>query len=267
MISRGASDFPLSFPPAPRQVRLKPRALLSVWVLRLVTLPFVLTGLFAIFTVLKTPITLAFGTGTVGRVEQAKPHRGRHPDPQRFDLEFTYQLPGKIQQTGRGQIDTGGAKPPTPGQTLPIRVLPIGGVDLAELRDGNPGASGWVCAGLFVFVWCGFVALFALGAWLVPVRARALARDGTATIGVVIGTRRRRAGRTNRCEILYRFTTIEGEARSAVQFAATKACDAFWEGQSVTVIYDAARPARSSIYEASDYEVIRSRDRWRSPNE
>jgi hypothetical protein len=223
-----------------------------------VTLLFLLAGVFGILAVLKPPVVLAFGGNAVGRVEEVTPSRGGrtgHPDPHRFNLVFTYQLPGDAPQTENGLIDTGGAKPPAVGQTVRIRVLRIGGVQLAELRDGNPRASGYLCAGLFLFVWCGGVALFTLAVWLAPLAARALVRDGTAAAGTVMGTRRRWWSRTNRCEILYRFTTAERQEQSAFQFAASNACDAFWEGQTVTVIYDVRQPARSTIYEASDYEV------------
>lgn len=260
MNPHGARGFPLRFPPAPREVRLKPGAVAGVLWGRVVTIPFLLVGLFLVFVTLQTPLTTAFGSDAVGRVEQVTPHRGRgragpHPDPRRFDLVFTYQHPGDAPQPGNGLIDTGGAKPPTVGQALPIRVLRIGEIHLTELRAGNPGASGSCCVGLFVFVWCGFAVLFALAAWWGPVAASALVRDGRAVAGTVIGKRRRSTGRSGRYEILYQFTTAEHTTQSAVQWVGTNAYGSFWEGQTVTVIYDERRPTRSTIYEASDYEV------------
>lgn len=262
MYPHGARGFRFSFPPVPREVRLKPGAVVGVWVPRVAVLPFILAGLFALLATLKSPLTFALGSNTAGRVTQVTPHWsrgrvGRHLEPQRFDLVFTYQLPGDAPQTGDGVIDTAGAKPPTVGQPVPIRVLRIGDVHLTELPSGNSGVSGSCCVMLFMLVWCGFVTLFAAAAWMGPVAARALVRDGTAVAGTVVGKRKRTTGKSRGYDIVYQFTTAEGTAESAVQWVSNTAGNGYSEGQAVTVLYDPRRPSRSTIYEASDYEVSR----------
>jgi hypothetical protein len=232
-------------------VRLKPGALARVWGIRLITLLFLLVGLFFIFVALETPLLLAFGSDATGRIEQVKPGRTGRSGSRLFDLVFTYQLPGERRQTGHGWAR--GAKSPAVGQAMPIRVLRIGGIHLAEQRDRMSG-SGSCCMGLFVFVWLGLAALFAIAAWRGPVIARSLIRDGQVAAGTIVGKRLRSSGRSSRYQLLYQFPA-EGGVQSAVQWVAANAYGSFWEGQPVTVVYDALQPTRSTIYEASDYEV------------
>lgn len=246
---RGAGEFRHRFPAAPRTVWLRPRALARVWAMRLFNLPFLLGGLFFIFVTLETPLLLPCGSNATGRIEQVNPYRTRGGS---FNLVFSYQLPGERRQTGRGWAN--GAKPPAVGQTLPIRVLRIGGIHLAEQRQGM-SASGSCCMGLFLFVWFGFVGVFVFAAWWGPVAARRLMRDGRVAAGTIVGIRRRSSGRGSGYQILYQFTTAEHGVQSAVQWVRANAYGSFWEGQPVIVIYDALQPVRSTVYEASDYEV------------
>ena len=252
MNPRGAGAFRHGFPAPPRTVMLKPGAMARVWFARVVTLMFLLVGLVLVFGTLKRPLVLAFGSDGVGRIEQVKPAWRPHSHSRYFKLAFAYQIQGERQATGYGQVD---ASPPAVGQTLPIRVLRIGGIHLAEPRDPNMSGSGPCCVGLFVFAWFGFAALFAFAAWWGPVADRRLMRNGRAVAGTIVGKGRRSSGRSSRYQILYRFTTAEHGAQSAVQWVRANAYRSVCEGQRVTVIYDVLQPTRSTIYEASDYEV------------
>jgi hypothetical protein len=219
--------------------------------MRVVTLVFLLVGLVLVFGTLERPLVLAFGSDAMGRIEQVKPYRTPRTHSRYFRLVFTYQLQGQRQETGYGQADG----PPAVGQTLPIRVLRIGGIHLPEPRDPNMSGSGSCCVGLFVFAWFGFAALFAFAAWWGPLAARRLMRDGRVAAGTIVGKRTGSSGRSSRNQILYQFTTAEHGVQSAVQWVGANAYGSFWEGQQVTVVYDVLQPTRSTIYEASDYEV------------
>lgn len=225
--------------------------LARVWGFRAITLAFLLVGLVLVLGTLKRPLVLAVGSDAMGRIEQVTPEWTPRTHSKYFKLVFIYQLQGDRQETGYGQAD---ANPPAVGQTLPIRVLRIGDIHLAEPRDPNMSGSGSCCVGLFMFVWFGLASLFALAAWWGPRAGRRLMRDGQVAEGTIVGKRLRSSGRSSGCQLLYQFAAEHG-VQSAVQWVAAKAYGSFFEGQQVTVIYDALQPTRSTIYEASDYVV------------
>jgi hypothetical protein len=154
MNPRGAGEFRRGFPAAPRTVMLKPGPLARVWVMRVVTLPFLLVGLVLVLATLKRPLVLAFGSDAMGRIEQVKPYWTSRGHSKYFKLVFLYQLQGERQERGYAQVDL---NPPAVGQTLPIRVLRIGDGHLAEPRDPNLSGSGpWLRGPVRVrLVWLG----------------------------------------------------------------------------------------------------------------
>jgi hypothetical protein len=226
-----------------------------VWLLRLATLPFVAGAAFLIFKVVESPLTLALGHDAVGRIQEVRPYWPGANDS-RFDVTFTYDVGDRVRDTGYGRIDSGGVAPPLVGQTLPIRTLVAGPFRRAELRDGAGGASGLVCVGLFATVWCGSVAVFTAVAWLAPVFDRRLVRDGNVAIGTVSEKRERKSGRNVYREILYRFQAHDDAEQSGVSRVSPEVFERSSAGDRVTVIFRPSDPSRSTLYEASNYEVV-----------
>jgi hypothetical protein len=229
-----------------------------VLLFRLATLPFLAAAAFLLFKLLESPLTFILGHDATGRIREVRPY-WRGADGRRFDVTFTYDAAAGIRETGYGRIDTGGAAPPPVGAALPIRALVLGPFRRAELRDGDAGASGLVCGGLFATVWCGGVAVFSAVAWLGPVFSRRLLRDGYVATGTVTGKRERRSGRNLYREILYQFRARDDVACSGISQVSPEVFEQMGAGKTVTVIYRPSSPARSTLYEASDFEIVASR--------
>lgn len=244
---------PDTLPPPPRRVRLRPSARPRVLFFRLATLPFLAAAAFLLFKLLESPLTFTLGHDATGRIQDVRPY-WRGADGRRFDITFTYDAADGMHETGYGRIDTGGAPPPPVGESLPIRALVLGSFHRAELRDSDAGVSGLVCGGLFATVWCGGVAIFSAVAWLGPVFTRRMLRDGNVATGTVTGKRERKSR-----EIFYKFRAHDGAERSGTSQVSAALFEQLRAGEAVIVIYHPFRPARSTLYEASDFEIVVSR--------
>jgi hypothetical protein len=220
----------------------------------LITLPFLAVVILLVVGLLKTPVTLMLGNDVTGRVDEVRP--SRRAGANRFDVVYSYTLSDGPAATGSGTIDTGGAPPPAPGQTVPLRVLRIGSFHRAELRNRNVAITGYVCGGLFVLVWGGFIVLFTIGAWFGPRAERHLIRNGDVTEGIIAEKRQVPGRRYVQYEVLYRFRTRNNEDRSGILPVTAAAYAQMSEGQTVTVFYHPSKPGLSRLYNNSDFAIV-----------
>jgi uncharacterized protein DUF3592 len=242
-------------PPPPRSARLRPEAWDRVFLLRIFCLPFVAAGIFFVFKILETPVTRLLGHDAMARIVQVQPYF-RGADGRRFDVAFSYDVWPGVRVEGYGIIDTAGGPPPVVGQNVPIRLLVVGSWYCAELRDEPRGISAYVCMGLFATVWCGIVLLLTMFAWLGPIFRKQLIREGKAATGVITSKEKRSGRRNTYYGIHYRYQISTGEKQVGKERVSLPLFEQLVEGQTVTVIYDMQKPARSAVYEASDYEVV-----------
>ena len=159
-----------------------------------------------------------------------------------------------IHLVGYDRVDPKDVLAPKVGQSFAVRVLVIGSYTHAESVIGDKG--GYVCMGCFATVWCGFVGLFSVFAWRGPAREKRFLETGRVVPGTISSKKQTGSGRSTKLAVTYVYKAFDGVKRGGVAYVGPEAFETIQEGQQVTVIYRLDRPAKSMLYEASDYEIV-----------
>ena len=131
--------------------------------------------------------------------------------------------------------------------------IPVAGEAASESIGSHWG--GVVVLLVWSAFWNGIMSVFWYVLWIKPLRRRQLYKRGLVTTGTVV-SKRVRTGKNSTYYVAYTFRDPEtGQSIKAETTVAAAAWNRAMEGQSVTVLYAANNPKRSTVYEYGGYGV------------
>jgi hypothetical protein len=247
-----ADPLPTPLPPPPRGVRAVRRSAFVSGSARLLLVPFVLIGL-----AMPLAIAVRMGVQLMGRPITAtvdgldrvgNPRDGR---PSCF-ARLHYTLDDRLWED-RQPVTADELARLHVGDRVTGRAATFLGHALALTSAGNVNRTTGVLA-LVTVALDAAIALLVYGNWLVPARTRRLLETGTAVAGEVMAAMPFHARGGYRVRVAYRFPTPAGDEGGDVTVNGPPGA-ATAVGRPVTVVYDPARPTRSTVYEFSGYTV------------
>jgi hypothetical protein len=244
----------LPIPDAPRNVRLRARAGQRLMVMRVVAGLSIIFGVWMSWSVLKAPLTHAWGKDATARVEEVAPVAGDKL-ARWFDVKFSLETSGKARHVGYGRIDLAGDHAPLVGSGIAVKVLSLWPLRHSILKDDGGGLSAVFVGGLLL-IFCLIAAVLAVFVWIAPGFQFRLLRDGRAAAGTVVQKAFRRTFILPRHLIWYRYDAENGERWVGKAVVPQDRYGRLDEGQPVSVIFQAGRPWKSMLYENADYEVV-----------
>jgi hypothetical protein len=242
--------LPLDLPPPPRRVRRR-----SGWA-SIVFLRFFVTPALVILlgVMLLNWLTAVMGERVSGHVIDTFTKRLPNESGTRF-LRYRYSIDGgEIVDQQRVSGET--LYKMTAGQAVAVRTLDVLGYRYSTLADG------WY-EFLDVYavpIYMSLVGIFVgggtawYGGWVKPARARRLVRDGVATVGEITSLPIL-PGRTIGYSYVVDGITFEGTDNFLGRLQ-----DMPRMGETLVVLYDPAKPSRSTAYEFGDFEIEGMRD-------
>lgn len=244
----------MPIPNPPRSVRVRKRAGQRLLLMRAIALLCLIFGVWMAWSVLRGPITQAWGKDATARVEEVRPVQGDKL-ARWFDVKFSLETSGRARHVGYGRIDMAGDHPPLVGSGIAVKVVKFGFLRHGILKEDGGGMSAMMVGGLMV-IFCLLAAVLAVFVWVAPGFQFRLLRDGQAAAGSVVQKAFRRTFILKRHVIWYRYTPESGESWTGKAVVPADKYGRLDEGQPVSVIYQGGKPWRSMLYENADYEVI-----------
>ena len=247
-----ADPLPTPLPPPPRKVRAMRRSSFVSGSARLLLVPLMLIGL-----ALPLAIAVRLGVQLLGRPITATVDgldRVGNPRDQRLACfaRLHYTLDGRLWED-RQPVTADELARLHVGDRVTGRAASFLGHALALTSAGDVNRTTAVLALVTVALDVA-VALLAYGNWLVPARTRRLLETGTAVAGEVLASMPFHGRGGYRVRVAYRFPTPAGDEGGDVTVNG-RPSTATAVGRPVTVVYDPARPARSTVFEFSGYAV------------
>jgi hypothetical protein len=241
-----------TFPPPPRRVRRRGGTGCAVAFPRFFIMPHVIAG---IVMLLAVPVRLYVynrGTPVKAIIHHIEPRTSRKGGDF-YVIGYHYVLNGRRYDDENESLTVAEGRRTKFGDTIDGRAAAfLGQAKFMRLSEGNNGT--WRLL-VFALLWNGVVGVFVYITWVMPIRDRRLVRSGTATPGVITGSKEsRRRGVSH--TISYEFVTADGQMFTGTQDVSKRAWEIPEDGAVITVIFDTCRPQqRSLVYELSDYIV------------
>jgi len=131
----------------------------------------------------------------------------------------------------------------------------------ATLQVGDTISIRALGSGSLVRLFCWLWAIGSIGGTLVMMRQlwllpRQLVRDGQVIIGHITDKKIRRSRSGQTCTLFYEYHPVTGEAIHSKMSMVRGQFNAPEPGSDVVVLYDPAKPKRSIVYDACDFEAI-----------
>lgn len=245
------------FVPPPRPLKTKKGKGQSYGCLRIFILPHLLVGIVILALVLFQLSLVLFGetvNGTVTGSSSTSDDEGVS-----YVLDYTYRYEFTT-YAGQSSVTQGMYENAAPGDIVRVRVHPLAPGWWSEIEDGGGPGEELAFMGVFALFWNGILSVFIWMAYVIPIRQRRLVAYGTVADGRIL-SKKHQGGTKGTRTVRYRFhptgtaVTASGtpiEAEMTVDAADYQSAQ---EGAHVTVIYSAAGPSRSIIYDYAPWEI------------
>jgi len=193
--------------------------------------------------------------GTVTGTEASESSKGGIT----YRLKYQYEV-DKERKSGSAsvkqavyQLFQGKDKPKPP---VTVHYLALGPFERAELHESGSLWTEIAMIALWTAFWNTVVLAAWYDMWVVPLRIRALYKNGEASSGTLVG-KRVRTGRSSSYYVTYTFRDSEsGELRQVEsEVWNVSAWNAAVAGNAVRVLYAQDNPKRSTVYELGGYRV------------
>jgi hypothetical protein len=239
----------------PELRRLAPRAVQRraahggfITFVHLFTLPHTLIGILGLFVLVGFFGFAVFSQvvdGTVTSTSELVSRKGARSYPTNLDFAFE----GRTETTNESLSER-----PEVGATVPLRVLRMGGELIVR-----PAGELWfelLFAVVFVGFWNGVMGLLHWRITFLPLRQRALVREGLPVVGRVTSHQEIRGNKGSKTYRLGYDYFIEGLTLRGQMDVRQEDFLALADGDAVTVLVSEKHPDRSVLYRCAPYEVV-----------
>ncbi len=245
----------LELPPPPRRFKGGPDG--SVWILRLICVPYFVLGIGSFVYWLFLLLWAMFGTDTPGTVTAASMSRTSKGDT---TLKYQYRV-GQEMKSDSDSVSYAiyreyeSEDNPWPN-LVRVHYFSLGPFNHAELRESGglwrlTSLVGLGALASNFMMWTAFYQF-----WLKPLRVRWLCQRGLAISGIVTGKRVVvRRGATYYISYAFSDPATGNSMQDEMLIWNKKLWDNGFAGQNITVFYSPKNLKRSTVYEFSGYRV------------
>ena len=245
--------------PTPRRVAKaagRTVGMAGIGCLRIFLIPFILVGVVTLLMAIGGTLVAVAGVEMPGKVVARRDTSDS--DGSSYKVDFTFHC-GAAVYSGSSDVSSVNYGRLEPGSDVMVRALPWAPSILPVVRGASEhGVPDFAFFGIFALCWNGIISVFLWVAYILPGIERRLVVGGLAAAGRVT----KRTTVTNEESMLYYIhcefvTRTASDTTIASKYSVTqKQWESVAVGDTLTVLYDAQRPKRSTLYRFAAYRAL-----------